>query len=144
MSTANVKKTWLEELDRPVIALGPVARDKAAPLHMRPADRRANPAHAAPIIETVAGFYGITSAEILGHSRCIGIVWPRHVAAYLMITLGNFTAPECARVFHWSDRTGSHHAVKRVRDARDCYADIETDLGRLSELVRARLASMKK
>ncbi len=137
----TAKKTWLEELDRPVLALGPVT-EKVAPLYMRPADHRANPQHAASIIEMVAGFYGTTPAAILGHSRCIGIVWPRHVAAYLMMTMGHFTASECARVFHWSDRTGSHHAVKRVRDARACYADIATDLGRLSELVQARIQSI--
>lgn len=66
------------------------------------------------IINSVCAGYGITTEELLNHSRVPRFVLPRQIAAYLMYTDLKISTVETARLLRRKNHTTVVHACQKI------------------------------
>ncbi|MBW1877296.1 MAG: chromosomal replication initiator protein DnaA [Deltaproteobacteria bacterium] len=72
------------------------------------------------IIEAVARFHNLRSADITGNKRTRTLTRPRHIAMYLARTHTNLSFPELGREFGGRDHSTIQHGYRKVeRELRD-------------------------
>jgi chromosomal replication initiator protein len=67
------------------------------------------------IIEAVARFHNLRSADITGHKRTRALTRPRHIAMYLARTHTNLSFPELGREFGGRDHSTIQHGFRKVK-----------------------------
>jgi chromosomal replication initiator protein len=89
------------------------------------------------ILPIVTNHYKLTEAELLGNSRPEHIVWPRHVACYLLRKFTDMSLVEIGKAMGGRDHGSVMNAISRVKDA------METDKAKRQQ-VEALCAELAK
>jgi chromosomal replication initiator protein len=71
------------------------------------------------VLTTVASFYGVTRAELLGRSRSREMVHPRQVVMYLAREELQITLPQIGEILGGRDHTTVMYGVEKITDAID-------------------------
>lgn len=86
------------------------------------------------LVEIVAGYYGVTSGEVLGRGRSQSVADARSVAMWLTRETYKMSYPEIGRAFG-RDHTTVMHACRKVKDALTCgHSDRTADVALLARL----------
>ncbi|MBX2797243.1 MAG: chromosomal replication initiator protein DnaA [Myxococcales bacterium] len=89
----------------------------------------------AAIIESVARFHNLRSADITGKKRTRTLTRPRHIAMYLARVHTNLSFPELGREFGGRDHSTIQHGVRKVEDG----LQDDPDLAYKVQLIRQAL-----
>lgn len=87
------------------------------------------------IQKTVAEYYKIRLADLLGQSRSRSVARPRQVAMALSKELTNHSLPEIGGAFGGRDHTTVLHACKKVAELRDSDSRINEDMANLNRIL---------
>ena len=86
----------------------------------------------------VAGYYGVTDADLTSSSRAARVSWPRQVAIYLARELTRASLQEIDKAFGGRNHATVLHACKRVEKHVAGDQQAVKDLEELRELLRPR------
>lgn len=84
------------------------------------------------ILETVAQHFGLGMADLLGKKRQQNIIYPRHIAMYVMRDLLGMSYPEIGREMGGRDHTTVMHAVNKITSERS-QARVSQDIDAIRE-----------
>lgn len=84
------------------------------------------------IQKAVAGYYGVTPADICSKRRTQSVVRPRHVAMYLAKTMTTRSLPDIGRRFGGRDHSTVIHAVNKVTALLEAGDPVADDIDRLT------------
>jgi chromosomal replication initiation ATPase DnaA len=144
--------SWLEEMNRPVLALasiqstvrGMLDRKRLSELETRVAsiERRLDVgaecvAEEAPLprlVSLVARFYHVDPARLVGRERERRFVWPRHVCWYLARTALGLTLSEIAEHFGLRSHGAVLSGVRGVKDGMSVAPTLQREVAELERL----------
>ncbi len=87
------------------------------------------------IQRTVAEYYKMRLADLLGKKRSRSVARPRQVAMALAKELTNHSLPEIGQAFGGRDHTTVLHACRKVKELRETDNRIEEDYANLSRIL---------
>lgn len=93
---------------------------------------------AAAIIETVAKFHNLKSADITGKKRTRALTDPRHVAMYLARVHTKMSFPELGREFGGRDHTTVQHGVRKVESELSTDPELAHQIRLIEQSLRLR------
>lgn len=87
------------------------------------------------IQEVVAGYYGITRAELIGTSRTLKFMIPRHAAVYIARQVTKFSTLQLGRFFGNKDHTVILNSENRLKALMRRDANLAHDVAFLIESI---------
>ena len=103
---------------------------------------------AAKILEKIRGdvaqFFGITVLDMTGRDRHEQVVWPRHVAMYMMRTMTHASLNEIGEVFGKRDHGTVLAAVKDVQNRCDTSAETLVSVRLIQEILKKKYGKEKE
>jgi chromosomal replication initiator protein len=87
------------------------------------------------IQRTVAEYYKMRLADLLGKKRTRSVARPRQIAMALAKELTNHSLPEIGQAFGGRDHTTVLHACRKVKELRETDARVEEDYANLSRIL---------
>jgi chromosomal replication initiator protein len=94
------------------------------------------------IIAIVADYYKVTPADLMKKTRERNICFVRQVAQYFLKKKTKLSLEKIGEQFVRKgkpfDHTSVIHSVQKVKDLRDAYPEIDSDLNSILELITAR------
>ena len=90
-------------------------------------------------MRAVADHLGVSLRDLMGPSRRAEIVWPRHVAMWVVRETTGASLPRIGRAFGGRDHTTVLYAVRKVEAARRSWRPIRDETDLVREAVEDRL-----
>jgi chromosomal replication initiator protein len=90
------------------------------------------------IIEAVARFHSIRSADITGSKRTRSLTRPRHIAMYLARTHTSLSFPELGREFGGRDHSTVQHGYRKVEKQKTADPDLSYKIRLIEQNLNVR------
>ncbi|WP_353110972.1 chromosomal replication initiator protein DnaA [Salinisphaera dokdonensis] len=87
------------------------------------------------IQRTVAEYYKMRLADLLGKKRTRSVARPRQIAMALAKELTNHSLPEIGQAFGGRDHTTVLHACRKIKELRETDARVDEDYANLSRIL---------
>ncbi|MBH5328327.1 chromosomal replication initiator protein DnaA [Eikenella sp. S3360] len=88
------------------------------------------------IMDTVAKYYGIRTADLIGKKRAQSIVRPRHLAIKLARELTSYSYEDIGKAFGGRDHSTVLNSVKKADELRNADAEIAQDYEKLLIIIK--------
>ena len=85
------------------------------------------------IQDKVAGFFGISTADLMSNSRMKQLTIPRHIAMYLSRELLKMSFPEIAKKFNRKNHATVINAIDNVKNSTDL--TVKNAIGKIMEIL---------
>ncbi len=85
------------------------------------------------VIKAVANYYNVETSDLLGKNRVKELVYPRHIAMYLLKTKLNYSYPQVGQALGGRDHTTVMHAVNKIIKELKQNSGLEADLAAIQQ-----------
>jgi chromosomal replication initiator protein len=94
------------------------------------------------VVELVAEYYNLSSADLTGRSRTAPVAYARHVAMYLLREENGLSLPAIGDQLGGRDHTTVRHGVEKVTQDLEKQEQLRRDISALRERVYTALGPL--